>query len=49
MALIEVKNIKNLKAKLVDKNLDVIEDDNLKGAERFYLNDPFGNRLEFLE
>ena len=43
----EVKNIKNLKAKLVDKNLDVIEDDNLKGAERFYLNDPFGNRLEF--
>lgn len=45
----EVKNINNLKARLIDKNVDVIKDDNLEGAERFYLNDPFGNRLEFLE
>lgn len=45
----EVKNIKSLKTKLKEKNADIIEDDNLKGAERFYLYDPFGNRLEFLE
>lgn len=45
----EVKNINNLKTKLISKNVDVIEDDNLEGAKRFYLHDPFGNRLEFLE
>ncbi|PTI44530.1 VOC family protein [Staphylococcus succinus] len=45
----EVKNINDLKTKLIEKNVDVIEDDNLEGAKRFYLQDPFGNRLEFLE
>jgi hypothetical protein len=27
----------------------VIDDDNLPGARRFYAEDPWGNRLEFLE
>ncbi|RIN28944.1 glyoxalase [Staphylococcus succinus] len=45
----EVNNINNLKTKLIEKNAKIIEDDNLEGAERFYLHDPFGNRLEFLE
>lgn len=45
----EVKNINDLKAQLINQNVDITEDDNLEGAERFYLHDPFGNRLEFLE
>lgn len=45
----EVKNIKTLRSKLLEQGVHVIEDDNLEGAERFYLHDPFGNRLEFLE
>ena len=28
---------------------DVIEDDRLPGFNRFYVSDPFGNRLEFME
>ena len=45
----DVKNIKTLRSKLLEQGVQVIEDDNLEGAERFYLHDPFGNRLEFLE
>lgn len=29
--------------------MNAIDDEPLEGAERFYLKDPFGNRLEFLE
>ena len=45
----EVKNIKDLRSKLMEQGVKIREDDNLEGAERFYLHDPFGNRLEFLE
>lgn len=45
----EVNNIKDLRRKLMEHGVQIIEDDNLEGAERFYLHDPFGNRLEFLE
>ena len=45
----EVKNIKDLISKLMEQGVKIREDDNLEGAERFYLHDPFGNRLEFLE
>lgn len=45
----EVENISNLIIVLKEKNVELIEDNNLEGAERFYLIDPFGNRLEFLE
>ncbi|WP_059170322.1 VOC family protein [Bacillus sp. FJAT-27445] len=45
----EVENIEGLKAHLQKNGVEVIEDDNLPGANRFYTFDPFGNRLEFLE
>lgn len=45
----EVNNIKDLGSTLMELDIEIIEDNNLEGAERFYLHDPFGNRLEFLE
>ncbi|MFL0475681.1 VOC family protein [Priestia aryabhattai] len=45
----QVENIHLLKDHLRNNNIHYIEDDNLPGAERFYMDDPFGNRLEFLE
>ncbi|MGA9226561.1 MAG: glyoxalase, partial [Mesobacillus sp.] len=29
--------------------VEYIEDDNLPGANRIYVHDPFGNRIELLE
>ncbi|WP_316568686.1 VOC family protein [Neobacillus sp. YIM B06451] len=45
----EIENLEGLKAHLKENGVDVIEDNNLPGANRFYAADPFGNRLEFLE
>ncbi|PLR95108.1 VOC family protein [Bacillus sp. T33-2] len=45
----EVENIKALMKHLKENNIEIIEDNNLPGAERFYVNDPFGNRIEILE
>jgi hypothetical protein len=45
----EVEKIEELKQHLIKNGMDVIEDDNLPGAKRFYTFDPFGNRIEFLE
>ncbi len=45
----EIQNLESLKQHLLNNNLNVIEDYNLLGANRFYSNDPFGNRMEFLE
>jgi catechol 2,3-dioxygenase-like lactoylglutathione lyase family enzyme len=44
-----VENLLQLRDQLLTQGLFVIEDEDLPGAYRFYLNDPFGNRLEFLE
>lgn len=44
-----VKNLRALRTHLAAKNVQVKDDEPLEGADRFYLNDPFGNRLEFLE
>lgn len=46
-----VQNIDSLREYLLQKNIQVIDDDarSDEGVQRFYLNDPFGNRLEFLE
>lgn len=46
-----VQNIKALREYLLLKGIQVTEDDTRsdEGVERFFLNDPFGNRLEFLE
>ena len=45
----EIRNVDNLKSQLRDNGIEVIEDDELEGANRFFTSDPFGNRLEFLE
>jgi catechol 2,3-dioxygenase-like lactoylglutathione lyase family enzyme len=44
-----VENIEDLKTHLKAKKVPFTEDDNLPGANRIHLEDPFGNRLEFLE
>lgn len=46
---IRVKNIAVMKDHLIKENIDFSVDVDLPGANRFYLSDPFGNRLEFLE
>jgi catechol 2,3-dioxygenase-like lactoylglutathione lyase family enzyme len=44
-----VKNLAGLMDHLDNKKVRYIVDENLPGARRFYVSDPFGNRLEFLE
>ncbi|MFF2450778.1 VOC family protein [Neobacillus sp. NPDC058068] len=44
-----VENIEELKKRLQEKAVDFTSDDNLPGANRIHVHDPFGNRLEFLE
>jgi catechol 2,3-dioxygenase-like lactoylglutathione lyase family enzyme len=46
-----VANIGALRAHLLQNSVQILDDDARRdeGVERFYLNDPFGNRLEFLE
>jgi catechol 2,3-dioxygenase-like lactoylglutathione lyase family enzyme len=44
-----VDNIEDLKLQLLEKGIPFTEDDNLPGANRIHVHDPFGNRLEFLE
>lgn len=45
----EIKNIDALKSRFIEKGMEIIDDDKLIGASRFFTFDPFGNRLEFLE
>jgi len=45
----EIENINELKVHLIENGIDIVEDNNLPGANRFYVNDPFGNRMEVLE
>ena len=44
-----VENIDELKEYLDGEGVEYTDDNQLPGANRFYLNDPFDNRLEFLE
>lgn len=44
-----VENIEGLKIHLKEHEIAFTEDDNLPGASRIHVFDPFGNRLEFLE
>ena len=46
---IQVKNLEKLKEIIMNQGISVQEDELLPGAKRFYVDDPFGNRLEFLE
>ncbi|WP_135553011.1 VOC family protein [Paenibacillus cymbidii] len=46
-----VQQVASLRDYLLQRNVTVIDDDARaeEGVQRFYLHDPFGNRLEFLE
>ncbi|MFE8702587.1 VOC family protein [Cytobacillus sp. FJAT-54145] len=44
-----VKNLKSLREHLVKAGLDIKEEPPIEGRQRFFVNDPFGNRIEFLE
>jgi len=44
-----VRDIDALRARLEQAGIATREDEPLAGARRFYADDPFGNRLEFLE
>lgn len=46
---IHVRDLQALKARILAAGIPVKDDELLPGADRFYVNDPFGNRLEFLE
>lgn len=47
----QVSQLDELQTYLANHNIQTIPDDarDDEGVKRFYLNDPFGNRLEFLE
>jgi catechol 2,3-dioxygenase-like lactoylglutathione lyase family enzyme len=44
-----VQNIQALRDHLTAQGIATRDEDPLEGAVRFYCDDPFGNRLEFLE
>lgn len=47
----EVRRLNELREHLIQNNIQVTDDEVRaeEGVQRFYLHDPFGNRLEFLE
>ncbi|MGE7835294.1 VOC family protein [Viridibacillus arvi] len=45
----EIENIEALKSHLSKNEIKFIVDEDLPGANRIYINDPFGNRIEVLE
>ncbi|PAD20247.1 VOC family protein [Terribacillus saccharophilus] len=45
----EVEGLLSLRRYLDKHDVDFSDDADLPGADRIYVNDPFGNRLEFLE
>ncbi|AUJ25638.1 MULTISPECIES: VOC family protein [Virgibacillus] len=46
---IYVKHLEKLKRYLQEHDVAYLEDERLPNYKRFYVSDPFGNRLEFLE
>ena len=44
-----VSDLTGLARRLRDAGVEVVDDGLLPGYERFYVSDPFGNRLELLE
>jgi len=41
-------DMSSMRERLMSAGVEVVEDEALPGYERFYADDPFGNRLEFL-
>jgi catechol 2,3-dioxygenase-like lactoylglutathione lyase family enzyme len=46
---IRVLDMAALRSRLKAHHIEMIEDTSIGGLERFYLHDPFGNRLEFVD
>ncbi len=46
---LEVPDLARLRARLGAAGIETTGDEPLEGYDRFYVSDPFGNRLEFLE
>jgi catechol 2,3-dioxygenase-like lactoylglutathione lyase family enzyme len=44
-----VSNLDELHEALKGRGIEVVDDANLPGEHRFYAEDPWGNRLEFIE
>jgi catechol 2,3-dioxygenase-like lactoylglutathione lyase family enzyme len=44
-----VSDLDDLRKALQSQGVPIVDDDNLPGARRFYAEDPWGNRLEFVE
>jgi catechol 2,3-dioxygenase-like lactoylglutathione lyase family enzyme len=44
-----VKNSEELREKLLSLKFEIKEEPPIEGRTRFFVNDPFGNRIEFLE
>lgn len=44
-----VSDLEALRSRLEKRGMDVVVDEPLAGFDRFYVADPFGNRLEFLQ
>ncbi|UTG99814.1 glyoxalase [Macrococcoides canis] len=45
----EVYDLSEIKDGLLKNNIEVIEDNNLEGAERIFCHDLYGNRIELLK
>lgn len=46
---IRVMDMHALRTRLTQHKIEIIADDSIRGLDRFYIHDPFGNRLEFVE
>lgn len=44
-----VENISDIRRHLESKGVEIVYGDELEGADRFYISDPFGNRIEIIE
>jgi catechol 2,3-dioxygenase-like lactoylglutathione lyase family enzyme len=44
-----VRGLSALREKLEEADIELVDDTQLEGHERFYAYDPFGNRLELIE
>ena len=44
-----VQNASDIRKELEAKEIEIIYGDELEGANRFYIYDPFGNRIEIIE
>jgi catechol 2,3-dioxygenase-like lactoylglutathione lyase family enzyme len=44
-----VANLEELRQLFLFRGIQIVDDEKLPGTRRFYVDDPWGNRLEFLE